>query len=81
MSPKARLDPSDAKFVVAVHTNGDYFLMNGLGTLQPLGHMDIYVNGGAYQPGCIRGVPEAARDLASFNCKYFSLRLHRHHIC
>uniref|UniRef100_A0A915J6V7 Lipase domain-containing protein n=1 Tax=Romanomermis culicivorax TaxID=13658 RepID=A0A915J6V7_ROMCU len=64
MDPRARLDQKDAQLVVAIHTHGDYFLMSGCGTLQQLGHVDFYVNGGAQQPGCKRGVPEIAVDVA-----------------
>ncbi|EDW31141.1 GL20792 [Drosophila persimilis] len=42
------LSPSDAQFVEVVHTNG-----GGLGTLERLGHVDYYPNGGGTQPGCV----------------------------
>ncbi|BFF96865.1 pancreatic lipase-related protein 3 [Drosophila madeirensis] len=42
------LSPSDAQFVEVVHTNG-----GGLGTLERLGHVDYYPNGGETQPGCV----------------------------
>ncbi|XP_018568068.1 pancreatic triacylglycerol lipase-like [Anoplophora glabripennis] len=42
-----RLDPTDAKFVQVIHTNG------GLkGFLSPIGDSDYYPNGGMRQPGC-----------------------------
>lgn len=47
--PSRRLDPTDGKFVQAIHT--DRFL---IGTSIHLGHQDIFPNGGATpQPGCL----------------------------
>ncbi|CAO2632180.1 Lipase member I [Lemmus lemmus] len=43
----SRLDYTDAKFVDVIHTDS-----NGLGILEPLGHIDFYPNGGKQQPGC-----------------------------
>lgn len=42
-----RLSEKDAVFVDVVHTD---VLQRGI--LQPLGHVDFYVNGGIEQPGC-----------------------------
>ncbi|CAG7836991.1 unnamed protein product, partial [Allacma fusca] len=49
-----RLDKSDAKFVDIIHTNGGTRLWFGgfLGLATPLGHVDIYPNGGEMQTGC-----------------------------
>uniref|UniRef100_A0A915JK89 Lipase domain-containing protein n=1 Tax=Romanomermis culicivorax TaxID=13658 RepID=A0A915JK89_ROMCU len=49
-----RLDPSDARFVQVIHTNGDSLSRGGLGALQRMGHVDFYPNGGVTQPGCNR---------------------------
>lgn len=52
LDPKIRLDPTDAKFVEAIHTDAKTILLLGYGMLQPVGHLDFYVNGGYQQPGC-----------------------------
>lgn len=66
----ARLSTKDAKFVQAIHTNGQSFLTGGLGTLEPMGHVDFYVNGGKTQPACPSTVKSAFQDLANFDCKF-----------
>ncbi|KAL6257487.1 hypothetical protein P5V15_011057 [Pogonomyrmex californicus] len=55
-SPMVRLDPTDATFVTAVHTDSSLFISGGLGIMQPVAHIDFYPNGGRNQPGCNEGV-------------------------
>lgn len=55
MGPAIRLDPSDAKFVDVIHTDGrSFFLLEipGYGMSQSCGHIDFYPNNGKEQPGC-----------------------------
>ncbi|XP_071747212.1 inactive pancreatic lipase-related protein 1 isoform X2 [Lepeophtheirus salmonis] len=49
-----RLDPSDAKFVDVIHSNGLPLYMGGAGTVERMGHVDFYPNGGKLQKGCPR---------------------------
>lgn len=42
-----RLDPTDARFVSIIHTNG-----GKLGFGVSMGHVDYWPNGGKSQPGC-----------------------------
>ncbi|XP_045158432.1 inactive pancreatic lipase-related protein 1-like [Mercenaria mercenaria] len=51
-SPEVRLDPTDAKFVDVIHTDGHPIRTLGLGSSTPMGHADFYPNGGKNQPGC-----------------------------
>ena len=47
-----RVDPSDADFVDVIHTDGRTVIINGFGTVQPMGHIDFFPNGGYHQVGC-----------------------------
>ena len=69
-----RLDPTDANFVEAVHTDADSILVLGYGTGQPMGNIDFYPNSGHDQPGCdpvnigidsITDLGEAGREFAA----------------
>ncbi|XP_053724416.1 lipoprotein lipase isoform X2 [Synchiropus splendidus] len=59
-----RLSPDDAHFVDVLHTFTRGSLGLSIGIQQPVGHVDIYPNGGSFQPGCnLRG---ALQKIASF---------------
>ncbi len=68
--PETRLNPSNAALVQCIHTNGEPLVEGGFGTMQPMGHVDFYANGGQVQPGCLPGFWGPIRDLTKFNCNY-----------
>lgn len=70
-----RLDPGDAQFVDVIHSNGDGVLRGGFGSLQPMGHVDFYPNGGRVQVGCNSVLLSALSDIISG--KWQSLCNHR----
>ncbi|OCT98863.1 endothelial lipase [Xenopus laevis] len=47
-----RLSPDDADFVDVLHTYTREALWVSIGIQMPIGHIDIYPNGGDFQPGC-----------------------------
>jgi len=65
--PAARLDPTDADFVDVIHCDGDSTI--SMGTLQQLGHMDFYPNGGDQQPGCLTNFKQETGPRGRFNRK------------
>ncbi|XP_029436077.1 endothelial lipase [Rhinatrema bivittatum] len=52
VAPHKRLSPDDAGFVDVLHTYTRETLGVSIGIQMPVGHIDIYPNGGDYQPGC-----------------------------
>lgn len=76
------LDKSDANLVDALHTSaGDSILRGLLGVVHPIGHIDFYLNGGTYQPGCwevgesLRPVHKLRRKrLPDFSADRFSMK-------
>ncbi|XP_046408288.1 uncharacterized protein LOC124172835 [Ischnura elegans] len=61
--PEARLDASDAAFVDVIHSNGENLILGGLGSWQPMGHVDFYPNGGRMQSGCTNLFVGAVSDI------------------
>ncbi|RWS03032.1 Pancreatic lipase-related protein 2-like protein, partial [Dinothrombium tinctorium] len=49
---KSRLAPTDASYVIVIHTDAGNSLVEGLGIEDALGDDDFYANGGSHQPGC-----------------------------
>ncbi|XP_054273793.1 pancreatic triacylglycerol lipase-like isoform X2 [Macrosteles quadrilineatus] len=69
-----RLDKEDANYVEVLHTNAAPFIpLLGFGLIFPVGHVDIYLNGGLRQPGC--QLPDfteikSIKDLAKFPVEF-----------
>uniref|UniRef100_A0AB38ZED3 Venom lipase 2 n=1 Tax=Ectomocoris sp. TaxID=3104572 RepID=A0AB38ZED3_9HEMI len=52
--PEVKLNKEDAIFVDAIHSDAKPFIpLIGFGMMQPIAHVDFYMNGGAKQPGCL----------------------------
>ncbi len=64
-----RLSPDDADFVDVLHTYSRGALGVSIGIQEPIGHIDIYPNGGDVQPGCSLGdvLSTAAAGSECFN--------------
>ncbi|KAM8781960.1 endothelial lipase [Rhynchonycteris naso] len=58
----SRLSPDDADFVDVLHTYTRSFGLS-IGIQMPVGHIDIYPNGGDFQPGC--GLNDVLGSIAS----------------
>ncbi|XP_048469836.1 lipoprotein lipase-like [Rhincodon typus] len=65
-----RLSPDDATFVDVLHTFTRESLGISIGIRQPIGHVDIYPNGGSFQPGC--DLQKAVNNIATFGIFAFS---------
>lgn len=66
--PRARLDSTDAMFVDVIHSNGENLILGGLGSWQPMGHVDFYPNGGRMQKGCTNLFVGAVSDILWCKC-------------
>ncbi|MEJ1270943.1 pancreatic lipase related protein 1 [Cricetulus griseus] len=75
---EVRLDPSDAMFVDAIHTDSASIVPYlGFGMSQKVGHLDFFPNGGKEMPGCqknilstivdINGIWEGTQNFAACN--------------
>ncbi|XP_051893854.1 lipoprotein lipase-like isoform X2 [Pristis pectinata] len=65
-----RLSPDDATFVDVLHTFTRESLGMSIGIRQPVGHVDIYPNGGSFQPGC--DLQKAVNNIAMYGIYAFS---------
>lgn len=46
-----------------IHSNGENLILGGLGSWQPMGHVDFYPNGGRVQTGCSNLFVGAVTDI------------------
>lgn len=73
--PRSRLDSTDAQFVDVIHSNGENLILGGLGSWQPLGHVDFYPNGGRMQKGCTNLFVGAVSDILWCKLTKFRFKL------
>lgn len=50
-------------FSDVIHSNGENLILGGLGSWQPMGHVDFYPNGGRVQTGCSNLFVGAVTDI------------------
>uniref|UniRef100_A0A8D1AR13 Lipase G, endothelial type n=1 Tax=Sus scrofa TaxID=9823 RepID=A0A8D1AR13_PIG len=67
-----RLSPDDADFVDVLHTYTRSFGLS-IGIQMPVGHIDIYPNGGDFQPGC--GLNDILGSIA-YGIYHYQMKIH-----
>ncbi|XP_042531284.1 endothelial lipase isoform X2 [Dipodomys spectabilis] len=67
-----RLSPDDADFVDVLHTYTRSFGVS-IGIQMPVGHIDIYPNGGDFQPGC--GLNDVLGSIA-YGIYHYQMKIH-----
>ncbi|XP_055343705.1 pancreatic triacylglycerol lipase-like [Paramacrobiotus metropolitanus] len=66
--PVVRLDPTDAKFIDTIATDGESLFQASFGSPQGMGHLNFFPNGGLRQPGCDKGtIHPATMNTSTFN--------------
>ncbi|CAI5787818.1 endothelial lipase isoform X1 [Podarcis lilfordi] len=73
VDPNRRLSPDDADFVDVLHTYTRETLGVSIGIKMPVGHIDIYPNGGDVQPGC--GLSDVLGSLA-YGIFHYQMKMH-----
>ena len=80
--PDTRLDKTDADFVDAIHTDTKTLVVKGFGTIQEMGDVDFYPNGGYLQPGCLEN--QAGKNvliICKFQMPFFYYKKYGKEIC
>ncbi|KAG1929256.1 lipoprotein lipase [Pimephales promelas] len=71
-----RLSQDDASFVDVLHTNTRGSPDLSIGIQRPVGHVDIYPNGGTFQPGCT--IQHTMKLIATYGIYMFHYQIKLH---